>query len=217
MVPNILFPKKGQEKDKVEAELKALINQLELKSRIRQKKSDVMKANAKKYLKSGNMGSARIFIGRKMKLEKQAQRFQNIIGILERHLEALDTADTIKDLGNALTMSSRLLQKISANITPEKAAAISESAEESLAKIEEAGDLLGGELDTEFGLDVEEELNKLEADILLEEAGGVPTTPTSEGPEVSEEGEKEEKVKDKIENKEKIKKELEKLKKELDS
>ncbi len=216
MVTKKLFPKKGQDKDKVEAELKALINKLDLKSRVRRKKANAMKENAKKYLKLGNMGSARILIGRKMKLEKQAQRFQNIIGILERHLEALETASDIKDLSNTLMKSSQLLQKLSANITPEKAATISESAEEALTKIEEAGDLLGGELDTEFGQEVEDELNKLEADILLEEAGGIPTAPVSESTEVIEEGEKEEKE-TQVDDKEKIKKELEKLKKELDS
>ncbi len=217
MVTKKLFPKKnGQEKDQVEAELKVLINKLETKSRVQQNRAHAFKQTAKKYVKAGNQGTARILLARAIKLEKHAHRFQNIIGILERHFEALETASTIKDLGNALMKSSKLLQKLSANISPEKAAAISESSEESLAKIEEAGDLLGGELDTEFGIEVEDELNKLEADILLEEAGGVPTAPTSEGPEVTGEGEKEDKVKEQDDDKVKLKKEMEKLKEELE-
>jgi phage shock protein A len=216
MVKGKLFPKKGQEKEKVQAELKTVINRLELKSRTLRQKSNIMRQNAKKYLKTGNKDAARSLVVRETKCRTQADRYQNIIGRLERNLDALDTATTIKDVGNAMTKSSKVLEKISQNISPEKAMEISEGAEESISKIEEAGELLGGELDTEFGLDVEEELNRLEADLLLEDAGGVPTAPVSEGAEGVEEDTEEEPV-EQIDDKEKLKKEMEKLKKELES
>lgn len=216
MVKGKLFPKKGQEKEKVQAELKTVINRLELRSRTLRQKANIMRLQAKKALKAGNKDTARNLIVRQTKYKNNADRYQNIIGRMERHLEALDTATTIKDVGNALARSSKTLEKISANISPEKAMEISETAEESISKIEEAGELLGGDLDTEFGLDVEEELNRLEADLLLEDAGGVPTAPVSEGAEGVEEGIEEEPV-EQIDDKEKLKKEMEKLKKELES
>ncbi len=216
MVRGKLFPKKGQEKEKVQAELKTVINRLELRSRTLRQKANIMRLQAKKALKAGNKDTARNLIVRQTKYKNNADRYQNIIGRMERHLEALDTATTIKDVGNALARSSKTLEKISANISPEKAMEISETAEESISKIEEAGELLGGDLDTEFGLDVEEELNRLEADLLLEDAGGVPTAPVSEGAEGVEEGMEEEPV-EQIDDKEKLKKEMEKLKKELES
>ncbi len=192
MVKGKLFPKKGQEKEKVQAELKTVINRLELRSQQLRKKAAIMRQNAKKALKTGNKDTARNLVVRETKYKNNADRYQNIIGKMERHLEALDTATTIKDVGNAMSKSSKVLEKISQNISPEKAMEISEGAEESISKIEEAGELLGGDLDTEFGLDVEEELNRLEADLLLEDAGGVPTAPTSEGAETVEEGGEEE-------------------------
>ncbi len=216
MVSRKLFPKRGQEKEKVQAELKIVINRLELKSRTLRQKSQVMRNNAKKYLKAGNKDAARNLVVRETKCRTQADRYQNIIGKLERNLDALDTATTIKDVGNAMAHSSKVLEKISTNISPEKAMEISEGAEESISKIEEAGELLGGDLETDFGLDVEEELNRLEADLLLEDAGGVPTAPVSEGTETIEETPEEEPV-DQIDDKDKLKKEMEKLKKELES
>ncbi|OLS16333.1 MAG: charged multivesicular body protein 4 [Promethearchaeota archaeon CR_4] len=215
MVARKLFPRKGQEKEKIQAELKATINRIELKSRQFRQKANVMRVNAKKALKVGDKEGARNLLVRWKKYKTNLDRYQNIVGRIERHLEALEQASMIKDVGNVMGKSAKTLEKISTNISPEKAMEISEGAEESISKIEEAGELLGGDLETDFGLDIEEEMNRLEADLLLEDAGGIPTAPLSEGGESIEEIEEE--PVDQIDDKEKLKKEMEKLKKELES
>jgi len=215
MVSRKLFPKKGQEKERTQAELKATINRIELKSRQFRQKANLMRVNAKKALKIGDKEGARNLLVRWKKYKTNLDHYQNIVGRIERHLDALEQGSMLKDVGNVMTKSSKALEKMSATISPEKAMEISETAEESISKIEEAGELLGGDIETDFGLDIEEEMNRLEADLLLEDAGGIPTAPLSEGGENLEDAEEE--PIEQIDDKEKLKKEMEKLKKELES
>lgn len=213
MVSRKLFPRKGQDREKVTAELKSTINRIELKSRQFKKKAFIMRQNAKRALQSGNKEGARTLLLRWKKYKTNLDKYQNIVARIERHLDALEEASMIKDVGNVMEQSSKTLGKISENISPERALEISESAEESIAKIEEAGDLLGGDLEEDFGMDIEEELTRLETELVLEDAGEIPTVPRTEGEELegmNEEGEEE------VPDKDKLKKELEKLKKELE-
>ncbi|HMF34776.1 MAG TPA: Snf7 family protein [Candidatus Lokiarchaeia archaeon] len=209
MVSRKLFPRKGHEKEKVTAELKATINRIELKSKQFQKKSIIMRQRAKRALQSGDKETARTQLLMWKKYKNNLNKYENIKARIERHLDALEEATTIKDVGAVMGKSSKALEKISENISPEKALEISETAEESIAKIEEAGELLGGDLEEDFGLDIEEELTRLETELVLEDAGEIPTVPEEE--EGMEESEEEE-----LEDKDKLKKELAKLKKELE-
>src|SRR4030042_1266259 len=102
MVARKLFPRKGQEKEKIQAELKATINRIELKSRQFRQKANVMRVNAKKALKVGDKEGARNLLVRWKKYKTNLDRYQNIVGRIERHLEALEQASMIKDVGNVM-------------------------------------------------------------------------------------------------------------------
>ena len=75
-------------------------------------------------------------------------------------MDALDEAKTISDVTGSLEASSAELSKIAVNVNPEKTMELVDSAEESIMQIEEAGDLLAGDLEIDLGIDVEDELNK---------------------------------------------------------
>ena len=80
-------------------------------------------------------------------------------------------------------------------------------------KISEASELLAGDLESESGVDIEDEFAQLETEVMLEEAGKLPDTP-EEGTSIEDlesiEGE------EPVKSREKLQDEIAKLKKELD-
>ncbi len=150
----------GKSEMEINAEIEKLKNELnerkkthklDLMSRIIRQKALLVRNYAKNYLKAGNKDVARNLIVRNIKLEAQADRYQKIVGKLERNLDELDATTSIKDVDNA---SSNLRTNFDLEV------------EEEINRLE-----------------AEEELDRLEADLLLEEAGRMPATPSSESTE----------------------------------
>ena len=216
MVFKKLFPK-NKKADKVEtqARIKTTIHHLNIKNKEFARKSQEARLRAMKALKAGNRDISRQMLIRWKTYRLKSEKYYNMIGKLERHMDALDEAKTISDVTGALETSSSELSKIAANVNPEKAMELVDSAEESIAQIEEAGDLLAGDMEIDLGIDVEDELQKLETELLMSEASGMPSVPeemSTEGLDLDFDQEEETEIK----SKDKLKKEIEKLKKELD-
>ena len=214
MVFKKLFPK-NKKSDKVEtqARLKTTIHHLSIKNKEFARKSQEARLRAMKALKAGNKDISRQMLIRWKTYRLKSEKYFNMIGKLERHMDALDEAKTISDVTGSLEASSAELGKIAVNVNPEKTMELVDSAEESIMQIEEAGDLLAGDLEIDLGIDVEDELNKLETELLMSEASGMPSIPEGETESFDFDFDDEE---PEIKSKEKIKKEIEKLKKELD-
>lgn len=212
MVSNKLFPKKNK-KGNVDTvvKLKTTISQLNIKAKEYNRKSSEARLKAAKALKLGNKDLSRQFLIKWKSYRDKTERYYNMIGKIERHLDALEEAKTIENVTGAFEVSSKELNKISQNVNPEKAMELSEGAEEAISKIEEAGEFLAGDPEVDLGIDVDDELAKLETELLMGDATGMPSIP--EDGDLEEPTESEDNA---IRSKEDIKKEIDKLKKELD-
>lgn len=212
MVSNKLFPKKNK-KGNVDTvvKLKTTISQLNIKAKEYNRKSSEARLKAAKALKLGNKDLSRQFLIKWKGYKDKTERYYNMIGKIERHLDALEEAKTIENVTGAFEVSSKELNKISQNVNPEKAMQLSEGAEEAISKIEEAGEFLAGDPEVDLGVDVDDELAKLETELLMGDATGMPSIP--EDGDLEEPAEPEDNA---IRSKEDIKKEIDKLKKELD-
>ncbi|MHA1339567.1 MAG: Snf7 family protein [Promethearchaeota archaeon] len=212
MVSKKLFPKKKKNKVETVAKLKTTIHQLNLKTKEFNRKSNEAKLKAAKALKAGNKDLARQFLIRWKAYRSKTQRYYNMIGKIERHLEALEEAQVIQNVTGAFEASNKELEKISTTVNPEKAMELSENSETYISQIDEAADLLAGDLEIDTGLDVEDELAQLETELLMGDASSMPTVPELDESDLIDIEDSESEIK----SKEKIKEEIEKLKKELD-
>ncbi|MHA1733091.1 MAG: Snf7 family protein [Promethearchaeota archaeon] len=211
MVFDKLFPRGSKKRQKYIAKIRATIKRIEMNSKKFEKKSQVFRLQAKRALKAGNRELARNKLVRWKAHRNRLEKYQNFAARLERQMDAINEAEMIKDFGSSMSTSAQVLDKVASEISPEKAMEISETSEEAIAKIEEAGDLLAGDLEEDFELDIEDELTKLETEMLLEDAGEIPTAPITEAGVGDLDGELDEDASEK----KRLQKELEKLKKEL--
>ncbi len=211
MVFDKLFPRGSKKRQKYVAKIKSTIKRIELNSKKFEKRSQIYRVQAKRALKAGNREIARNKLVRWKAHKARLEKYQNFSARLERQLDAINEAEMIKDFGSSMETSAKVLDKVAGEISPEKAMEISETSEEAIAKIEEAGDLLAGDLEEDFELDIEDELTRLETEMLLEDAGEIPSAPIGDSELAELEGEED----IELTEKKRLKKELEKLKKEL--
>ena len=71
------------------------------------------------------------------------------------------------------------LKEIATKASPEAIAEVAEDSEMYVSEIEEAGDILAGDLEIDLGIDVSEMLNQLETEMLLDASGSMPEVPAS--------------------------------------
>lgn len=209
-----LFPKRKKNKVETVAKLKTTIHHLNLKTKEFNRKSKEARLKAARALKGGNKAIARQMLIRWKSYKNKSQRYYNMIGKIERHLDALEEAKVIENVSGAFEASSKELETIAEDVNPTKALELSETSEENIMKIEEAGDLLAGDLEIDLGIDVEDELDQLESELLMSEASGMPSIPETDDLDMSLDlGDEEE---TEIRSKDQIKDEIDKLKEELD-
>ncbi len=204
-----LFPKKGKEKDKTIVKIKKQIHGLTVKSKALSQKAELYRRNAKIAMKNGNKERAKNYLIQWKSYNNKVNRNTNLAAKLERFIGAIEEGTLIKDLEGTLAASTAALKELAVGASPERVAELSEESEEYIAMIEESGEILAGDPEIDIGIDIDDELNKLESEILLEAAGEIPETPITEE-FIAEEPITEE------ETKEKLKSEIEKLKKELE-
>lgn len=204
-----LFPKKkGQEQDQTVVKIKKQIHELTLKSRALSNKSEIYRKNAKIAMKNGNKERAKNYLIQWKSYSNKVNRNTNLASKLERYIGAIEEGTLIKDLEGTLASSTAALKDLAVGASPQRVAELSEESEEYIAMIEESGEILAGDPEIDMGVDVDEELNKLESEILLEAAGDIPEIPISEEfltEEITE-----------VDQKEKLTAEIEKIKKELE-
>lgn len=215
MVGRKLFPRGKKKHQKHVAKIKQTIARIDMNSKRFAKKAQLFRVRAKKALKTGNKELARNQLIRWKQYRQRLEKYQNFSARLERQLDAIGEAEVIKDFGATMEVSAKVLDKAASDVSPERAMEISETSEEAIMKIEEAGDLLAGDLEEDYEMDIEDELTKLETEMLLEDAGEMPATPEGVTEADLELGTEEEG--EVLTEKERLQKELESLKKELES
>ncbi|MHA1521533.1 MAG: Snf7 family protein [Promethearchaeota archaeon] len=217
MVFKKLFPNKKTAEDKLttQAQLKTLTHRLDLKIRDYENKATLCRTKAKSFLKSGNQKAAKTMLIRYKQFQNKVLQYNAMIMRAERQLDALEQANVIADVAGTMEAASLDLKAAAATVNAERALEITEEAEDSIEQINEAGELFAGDPESELGIDIDEDLSQLETELMLEDAGQLPDTPEGQMESVSiydhdTEPEKETKDSDAL------KKEIEKLKAELD-
>jgi hypothetical protein len=209
-----LFPRRAQEKDRLVTQVKRYTRQLGIRSKNYQKRAEVSRKNAKIALQRGERERAKSYLVQYKQYQMKVDRTNNIRAKFDRQIEALEEGAAIAQSGNFMAKMRDELKEIATKASPEAIAEISEDSEMYVAEIEEAGDILAGDLEIDLGIDVSDMLDQLETEMLLDASGSMPTVPEGDLPEyisdIELESEEEE-----IKSKAKLQEEIEKLKKEL--
>jgi len=209
-----LFPRKAQEQDKLVTQVKRYTRQLGIRSKNYQKRAEVTRKNAKIALKRGERQRAKSYLVQYKQYQMKVDRTNNIRAKFDRQIEALEEGAAIAQSGNFMAKMRDELKTIASKASPEAIAEISEDSEMYVSEIEEAGDILAGDLEIDLGIDVSDMLDQLETEMLLDASGSMPGVPEGDFPEYISDLELESEEEE-IKSKAKLHEEIEKLKKEL--
>ena len=209
-----LFPRKAEEKDKLITQVKRYTRQLGIRAKNYQKRAEVSRKNAKIALQRGEKERAKSFLVQYKQYQIKVDRTNNIRAKFDRQIEAMEEGTAIAQSGNFMAKMRDELKTIATKASPEVIAEIAEDSEMYVSEIEEAGDILAGDLEIDLGIDVSDMLDQLETEMLLDASGSMPSVPSGELPEyisdIELESEEEE-----IKSKAKLQEEIDKLRKEL--
>lgn len=172
-----LFPKKGEESEKMITQAKSHIQRLSLINRSYSKKADISRKNAKIALKRGEKDRAKNYLIQYKQYSMKVDRANNMRLKIERQIDAIQEGKIILDTGNLMGGIRDELKEIAIKASPTKIAEISEEADAYVSEIEESAEIMGGDLEIDLGIDVTAELNQLETEMLLEQGGEMPSIP----------------------------------------
>jgi len=199
-----LFPKKKNTRDQTITELRATINKFTLRSRHYNNKSIESKELAKQFLRQGNKEAAKIQLRRWQRYKLWFNRYQKQIGSLEDAIEMIQAAEDTVAMGKALELGLGELQEASKIMSQEKAMETMMKTEQLMEEVDRTSEVLSEQFDVGDmdDIDIDKEFQKIQNEIAIEEAGVLPTTPTTH--EIVE-----------TTKREQVKKEVEELKKAL--
>ncbi len=210
-----LFPQKGKDKDRLVTSVKGFSRQLGLRARGYAKRADVSRRNAGIALKRGERERAKTFLIQYKQYQMKADRTTNIRAKFDRQIEAIEEGISIQESGKYMGNIRDMLKQIAKVASPERIAEVAEDSEMYVTEIEEAGEILAGDPEIDLGIDISDELNQLETEVLLDKTGAMPEVPTGDLPEYIADPDLEHEMPE-LDTKEKLQKEIEKLKKELE-
>ena len=201
-----LFPKKPEPKEDTVGRIHRVVDQLEVRGRLYETKAQDSRIKAVRYVRRGDRQAARLQLRRRSRYLQKARLVEQEIDLMDRGIEAIEQARGEKEVIGALKGIGTSLQELRETVSPESAR---ETILETQALIEEAEateEILGlGLEDEDLNADVESELEDIETQIALEEAGQLPAAPSGE----------EETLETSEERRERTRRELERLKKEV--
>jgi len=178
------------------------------------KRAEVSRKNAKIALKRGEKNRAKNYLIQYKSYQNKIDRTNNIRSKIERQIQAIEEGQLVSQTGDLMGGMRDELKEIATTASPTRAAEINEDAELYVTEIEEAAEILAGDPEIDLAIDVNDELEQLETEMLLEQGGTMPEVPSDELQYISEfDTEIEE---PELQDKEKLEKEIEKLRKELE-
>ena len=200
-----LFPKKPEPKEDTIARIHRVVDKLEVRSRQYETKANDSKIKATRYVRRGDRKAAKMQLRRRQRYLRKARLIEQEIDLMERGVEAISQARGESEVIGALQGIGTELQNLRETASPEIAREVILETQALIEEAEATEEILGlGLEDEEMDADVEAELEDIETMIALEEAGQLPSVP--EGEEVLETSE---------ERRERTRKELERMKKEV--
>ena len=210
-----LFPKKGkgQETDFVITELKKQIRDLRIDSKSLSKKAEVSRHNAGIAVKRGERERARGYLAQYKKYQGEIDSNNRTSTNFEYFIRVTNLGVKMQERQKVTALAKKLLERLASQAPPDVIAADIEEAREYGMMIEESMELTGADIELDHGIEVtDDELDKLETEILLE-AGGMPNAPMSEEQYITEVEDEFGDVKEK--SKAQVKDEITKLREEL--
>ncbi|WEU39999.1 MAG: SNF7 family protein [Candidatus Odinarchaeum yellowstonii] len=183
-----LFPSRKKSSDETIAKLRANINKFTLISRQYYNRAAECRAEAKEFLKHGDVEAARSQIKRLGKYYNYYKRYQGQVDILEATIESINTAKDTVEMSKALEEANRLLAESVKTLTIDKAIETRMETEELINEIEAKQEELSRgfeSTDSEESF-VDKELEKLQNEIAVETLVSLPEAPSETPEELSE-------------------------------
>ena len=178
-----LFGKKGGKKqsqggNKTQQTAEMLdqkIKEQDLKIQNIEKKIDALQTEAKAKMKAGDKAGAKRILVKKKRYVDQIKQLEGAMAMMEEQKFMLENAEQNRDLINTIKQGSEAVKEASKGMTVEDLDAIKSDMEELKANQDEINDFFKeyGEQNTE---DVDEELDKLEEEMVNEEVGAMPVS-----------------------------------------
>jgi hypothetical protein len=201
-----LFPKKPEPKEDTIARIHRVTDKLDVRGREYETKANDSKIKATRYVRRGDRKAAKMQLRRRQRYLRKARLIEQEIDLMERGVEAINQARGETDVISALKGIGTELNNLRETASPEVAREVILETQALIEEAEATEEILGlGLEDEELDAEVEAELEDIETMIALEEAGQLPSVPEGE-PEVLETSE---------ERRERTRRELERMKKEV--
>jgi hypothetical protein len=201
-----LFPKKPEPKEDTIARIHRVTDKLEVRGRQYETKAKDSKIKAVRYVRRGDRKAAKLQLRRRQRYLRKARLIEQEIDLMERGVEAIDQARGETEVIGALKGIGAELENLRQTASPEVAREVILETQALIEEAEATEEILGlGLEDEEMDAEVDAELEDIETMIALEEAGQLPSVPEGE----------EELLETSEERRERTKRELERLKKEV--
>ncbi|MFW9830885.1 MAG: Snf7 family protein [Candidatus Thorarchaeota archaeon] len=201
-----LFPKKPEPKEETIARIHRVTDKLEVRGRQYETKANDSRIKAIRYVRRGDRKAAKLQLRRRQRYLRKARLIEQEIDLMERGVEAINQARGETEVIGALKGIGAELQNLRETASPEVAREVILETQALIEEAEATEEILGlGLEDEELDADVEAELEDIETMIALEEAGQLPSVPEGE----------EEILETSEERRERTKRELERMKKEV--
>ena len=207
-----LFPK-GISRDETLARLKMLTHKLNQITKEYDKKAAAFKKKAELFYKQGNRANSRVMLLRAKDMEKKSLKYTNLLIKLDHYSSMIQEGKINSEITSTFGIVADQLEKDVKLTNPEKAIETDERIKAAAMQLEQASELMSGDLESDLGIDLDEEFAEFEAEMAAKEAGKLAEVPETEETSVSviDDDDELEGMKDK----DQIMKEMEKLKKEL--
>ncbi len=207
-----LFPK-GISRDETLARLKMLTHKLNQITKEYDKKAAAFKKKAELFYKQGNRANSRVMLLRAKDMEKKSLKYTNLLIKLDHYSSMIQERKINSEITSTFGLVADQLEKDVKLTNPEKAIETDERIKASVMQLEQASELMSGDLESDLGIDLDEEFAEFEAEMAAKDAGKLANVPETEEPSISviDDDEELEGMKDK----DQIMKEMEKIKKEL--
>ena len=201
-----LFPKKPEPKEDTIARIHRVTDKLEIRGRQYETKAKDSKIKAVRNVRRGDRKAAKLQLRRRQRYLRKARLIEQEIDLMERGVEAIDQARGETEVIGALRGIGAELENLRETASPEVAREVILETQALIEEAEATEEILGlGLDDDEMDAEVDAELEDIETMIALEEAGQLPSVPEGE----------EELLETSEERRERTKRELERMKKEV--
>lgn len=201
-----LFPKKPEPKEETIARIHRVTDKLEVRGRQYETKAKDSRIKAIRYTRRGDRKAAKLQLRRRQRYLRKARLIEQEMDLMERGVEAINQARGETEVIGALKGIGQELEQLRETASPEVAREVILETQALIEEAEATEEILGlGLDDEELDADVEAELEDIETMIALEEAGQLPSVPEGE----------EEVLETSEERRERTKRELERMKKEV--